>query len=200
MSVWIIIFAFLLYMLLLSGIALWSDAQATKGNKLTTHPVVYSLSLAVYCTAWTYYGSVGRAATSGFDFLAIYIGPAIFAPIWMIVLRKIIYISKAQRITSVADFISSRYGKSTTLGIIAALIAVISIIPYISIQLKAIAVGFDILIQSSHLEATTIPFYLDAAFYIAVVLTIFTIWLVQANLTLTKATKGWSLLLLLNPL
>lgn len=177
-------------MLLLSGIALWSDAQATKGNKLTTHPVVYSLSLAVYCTAWTYYGSVGRAATSGFDFLAIYIGPAIFAPIWMIVLRKIIYISKAQRITSVADFISSRYGKSTTLGIIAALIAVISIIPYISIQLKAIAVGFDILIQSSHLEATTIPFYLDAAFYIAVVLTIFTIWFGTSKLDPNESHEG----------
>ncbi len=190
MSVWIIIFAFLLYMLLLSGIALWSDAQATKGNKLTTHPVVYSLSLAVYCTAWTYYGSVGRAATSGFDFLAIYIGPAIFAPIWMIVLRKIIYISKAQRITSVADFISSRYGKSTTLGIIAALIAVISIIPYISIQLKAIAAGFDILIQSSHLEATNIPFYLDAAFYIAVVLTIFTIWFGTSKLDPNESHEG----------
>lgn len=190
MSLPLIAGAFLIYLLVLSAIALLVNQLGERGKKLASHPAVYALSLAVYCTAWTYYGSVGRAATSGLSFLTIYIGPAIFAPIWMIVLRKIIYISKAQRITSIADFISSRYGKSTFLGILATIIAVLSIIPYISIQLKAIASSFNILLNNTTYKAAGETFYLDVAFYIAYALAIFTIWFGTRKLDPNESHEG----------
>src|SRR5690606_3846471 len=100
-------------------------------------------SIAVYCTAWAFYGSIGRATENGLDFLAIYIGPTITAPLWFLLLRRIIRICKAQRITSIADFISSRYGKNTALGTLATVVCIIGLIPYIALQIKAIAVTFD---------------------------------------------------------
>lgn len=109
---------------------------------MVANPYIYALSLAVFCTAWTFYGSVGKASKSGLGFLPIYFGPTIFAPLWIIVLRKMILISKSQRITSIADFISSRYGKSALLGVLVTIIAFLGIIPYISLQLKAIADSF----------------------------------------------------------
>jgi Na+/proline symporter len=103
------------------------------------------LSLAVYATAWTFYGSVGRAATGGIGFLPIYLGPTLMIALWWLVLRKIIRISKANRITSLADFIASRYGKSALLGGLVTIIAVIGIMPYISLQLKAMSNQLPIL-------------------------------------------------------
>ena len=103
---------------------------------------VYALSLAVYCTAWTFYGSVGRAAASGIGFLPIYLGPTLMAALWWFVLRKIIRISKANRITSIADFVASRYGKSQLLGGLVTVIAVVGVVPYIALQLKAVSNSF----------------------------------------------------------
>jgi Na+/proline symporter/signal transduction histidine kinase len=176
MSLSIVIAASLGYVLLLFLIAYFGAKHSEKGGRLVNNPYTYSLSLAVYCTAWTFFGSVGRAAETGIGFLPIYLGPVIFAPIWMMVLRKIILISKAQRITSIADFISSRYGKSTALGVVVSLIAVLGVIPYISIQLKAIAISFETLLPEA--EAIAIgpqtPFYQDLALYIAIALAFFT--------------------------
>ncbi|MCB0620076.1 MAG: hypothetical protein KDC32_05875 [Saprospiraceae bacterium] len=176
MSGAIIIGCSVAYVGLLFVIAFWAERRAKAGRSLVNNPYIYALSLAVYCTAWTYYGSVGRAATSGVGFLPIYLGPTILAPLWLLFLRKLILISKSQRITSVADLISSRYGKSTWLGLLGTVIAVFGIIPYISIQLKAIAISFDILTlggqPGDHLQ---VPFYADTALYIAIALAIFTI-------------------------
>ena len=116
------------------------------GRSITSNPYIYALSMAVYCTAWTFYGSVGRAVASGPSFLTIYIGPTLMIALGWFVLRKIIRISKTQHITSIADFIASRYGKSPTLGGVVSIIAVIGIIPYISIQLKAISNSFHLMI------------------------------------------------------
>lgn len=178
MSLSVVIIASLAYVLLLFLIAYFGARHSERGGKLVNNPYTYALSLAVYCTAWTFFGSVGRAAESGIGFLPIYLGPVIFAPIWMIVLRKIILISKGQRITSIADFISSRYGKSTTLGVVASIIAVLGVIPYISIQLKAVALSFETLLEEESREVIAFgpqtPFYLDLAFYIAIVLAFFT--------------------------
>ncbi|MEN9611637.1 MAG: hypothetical protein RLZZ628_2451, partial [Bacteroidota bacterium] len=102
----IFIVASVTYFILLFLIAYWADKQGKQGRSLVSNPYVYSLSLAVYCTAWTFFGSVGRAANTGLSFLSIYLGPCIFAPLWLMVLRKMIIISKRQRITSIADFIS----------------------------------------------------------------------------------------------
>jgi Na+/proline symporter/nitrogen-specific signal transduction histidine kinase len=177
------------YVLLLFLLASYAERREKKKRSLVNNPVVYALSLAVYCTAWTYYGSVGRASSSGIGFLPIYLGPAIFAPIWWVVLRKIVLISKNQRITSVADFISSRYGKSTWLGVIATLIAVAGIIPYISIQLKAISSSFSLLNGSSY-ALKEIPFYYDPALFIAIALAIFTILFGTRNLDPNERHAG----------
>ncbi|MEM1328365.1 MAG: sensor histidine kinase [Bacteroidota bacterium] len=183
------------YLGVLFGIAWWTDRSGKKGKSLVNNPYIYALSLGVYCTAWTFYGSVGKAAQSGIDFLPIYIGPTIVAVVWWFVLRKMILISKAQRITSIADFISSRYGKSTFLGVLATLIAVFGIIPYISIQLKATAVSYDILTHEGKQawtgeELLSIPFYLDTAWYIAIALAAFTILFGTRNLDPNERHEG----------
>ncbi|MEZ4988222.1 MAG: sensor histidine kinase [Saprospiraceae bacterium] len=173
-----IIAATLGYLGLLFGIAFAVDWNKNRRFKWLNSPVIYSLSLAVYCTAWTFFGSVGRAADAGAAFLPIYLGPVVLAPVWIIVLQKIVSISKHQRITSVADFISSRYGKSTFLGIVAVIVAVFGIIPYISIQLKAIATSLDLLTTANPFQSKhdpTLPFYADSAFYVAILLAAFSI-------------------------
>ncbi len=114
----------------------------TPAARVIANPYIYALSLAVYCTAWTFYGSVGRAASDGIGFLPIYLGPTLMIALWWLVMRKIIRISKENRITSLADFIASRYGKSALLGGLVTVIAVIGILPYISLQLKAISNSF----------------------------------------------------------
>jgi Na+/proline symporter len=101
----------------------------------------------VYATAWTFYGSVGRAAHDGVGFLPIYIGPTLMILLWWFVLRKMIRVSKLARITSLADFVASRYGKSALLGGLVTVIAVIGILPYISLQLKAVSSSFQIILQ-----------------------------------------------------
>jgi Na+/proline symporter/nitrogen-specific signal transduction histidine kinase len=127
------------YVGLLFLIAYTSDALANRGREsFLRSPVVYTLSISVYCTSWTFYGAVGTAARSGLEFTAIYIGPTLVFVGWWFFLRKLILISHSQRITSVADFLSSRFGKSSKLAVLVTLIAVISVTPYIALQLKAI--------------------------------------------------------------
>ncbi|NJR41848.1 MAG: hypothetical protein HC767_03500 [Akkermansiaceae bacterium] len=127
------------------AIAYYCDKRADAGRSVIASPYVYTLSIAVYCTSWTFFGSVGRAATTGVGFLPIYLGPTLTFILGWMVIRKIIRISKANRITSIADFIASRYGKSFQLGILVSIIAVIGIPPYISIQLTAISTSYSIL-------------------------------------------------------
>ncbi|MEL6862873.1 MAG: histidine kinase, partial [Bacteroidota bacterium] len=176
MGLTFLIIAFLGYFSLLFVIAFYAEQRERSKKSIVNNPYFYALSLAVYCTAWTYFGSIGRAATNGYGFLPIYLGPTIFAPLWVFFLTKIIRISKAQRINSIADFISARYGKSALLGAVATVIAFFGIIPYISIQLKGIAFCLDILSgQRGKLLYREIPFYEDSALYIAIALAVFTI-------------------------
>ena len=151
------------YILLLFVIAYLTERQAERKYKVINNPYVYSLSLAVYCTAWTYYGSVGRAAALGLGFLPIHLGPTILAHLLFIVLRKIITISKAQRITSLADFVSARFGKSTALGAIVTIVLVFGIVPYISLQLKAIAFSIQVLTKNAYYPSAEILFFVDSA-------------------------------------
>jgi Na+/proline symporter/nitrogen-specific signal transduction histidine kinase len=143
----LILFASLIYLSLLFAIAYYGDRRADAKRSIIATPYVYALSIAVFCTSWTFFGSVGRAASTGVGFLPIYLGPTLTFILGWIVIRKIIRISKTNRITSIADFIASRYGKSFQLGILVTIIAVIGILPYISLQLKAISTSFTILVQ-----------------------------------------------------
>jgi sigma-B regulation protein RsbU (phosphoserine phosphatase) len=135
----------LLYIALLFMVAYYADKKQEQGHSIISNPHIYSLSIAVYATSWTFYGSVGRAATTGLDFLLIYIGPSLTVFAWWFLLRKIVRISKENNITSIADFISSRYGKSQWLGAIITVIAILGIMPYIALQLKAISTTFAII-------------------------------------------------------
>ncbi len=145
LSIPVIVGVSFVYLSLLFAIAYYCDKRADAGRSVINTPYVYALSIAVYCTSWTFFGSVGRAATSGVGFLPIYLGPTLTFIFGWMVIRKIIRISKANRITSIADFIASRYGKSVALGGLVSVIAVIGIPPYISIQLTAISTSFSIL-------------------------------------------------------
>lgn len=177
MSSGVVIGSAILYLLGLFLIAYLANRRSERLNSWVKHPAIYALSLAVFCTAWTFYGSVGRAATNGLSFLPVYLGPTILAPIWLLILRKIILISKTQRINSVADFISSRYAKSTLLGGLVAIITVFGITPYISIQLKAIVTSFSILIphQIGSISSEN-PILEDPALYITIFLAAFVIF------------------------
>jgi Na+/proline symporter len=116
LSAWWVLGASGLYLLLLFAVAYFADWRAQQGRSVIANPWTYALSMAVYCTAWTYFGSVGRAASGGVWFLPIYLGPTLAMVLGWMVLRKMIRIAKAYRITSIADFIGSRYGKSPLLA------------------------------------------------------------------------------------
>ncbi len=182
------------YMGLLFAIAYYGDKRADAGRSIISNPYIYALSLAVYCTAWTFYGSVGMAVRSGLDFLTVYIGPTLMTVLGWLVLRKIIRISKIHRITSIADFIASRYGKSTTLGGIVTVIAVIGIIPYIALQLKAISTGYLLISHYPQVAASFkfagIPVLHDTAFYVALILVLFSILFGTRHLDAAERHEG----------
>lgn len=152
-----------LYVILHFLVATYAYNRYRQGKSVVSNSFVYALSITVYCTSWTYYGSVGRAATSGLDFITIYLGPSLTALTWWFLLRKIIRISKDNNITSIADFISSRYGKSQFLGALITVIAVLGIVPYIALQLKAVSTTFSLI---SHHPSFHIPPELRDSFII----------------------------------
>jgi Na+/proline symporter/signal transduction histidine kinase len=172
------------YLAVLFYIAYWAEK---KGNsKWTNNPMIYSFSLAVYCTAWTYYGSVGVAADSGLSYLPIYLGPVIIAPSWILILRKIIRISRVNKIASIADFISLRYGNSRFLGAIVTVICLTGIIPYIALQLKAIAETFHVVTK------TEIRSYIfdDTTTYVAIALALFASYYGTRYVDASEKRKG----------
>ena len=137
------------YLLVLFAVAAFGDRRAAQGRSIIGNPWIYAFSWAVYCSAWTYFGSVGRAATGGLWFLPIYLGPMLAMLLAWLLLRKMVRIARTYRITSIADFIASRYGKSPLLAASVTLITVIGIVPYIALQLKGLSAGYDLLINGA---------------------------------------------------
>jgi len=162
------------YLALLFTIAAVADRFAARGRSLIANGWVYALSLAVYCTAWTYFGSVGRAAAGGIWFLPIYLGPMLAMLLAWIIVRKMIRIAHSYHITSIADFIASRYGKSPLLAALVTLITVVGIVPYIALQLKAISAGYMILTQGAE-GAGALPWWRDGTLLVGLALAVFTI-------------------------
>ncbi len=191
---WVIIVTSFAYLGVLFAIAYYGDKRADAGRSIIANPYVYSLSLGVYATAWTFYGSVGRAASNGVGFLPIYLGPTLMIALWWLVLRKIIRISKVNRITSLADFIGSRYGKSALLAGLASIIAVVGIVPYISLQLKAVSTSFTILLQYPQIimpiKLGAVPVLSDTALYVALLLAAFTILFGTRHLDASERHEG----------
>lgn len=140
-------------------------------------PLMYALSIAVYCTSWTYFGSVGLSARTGYDFVPVYLGPILMFTLGLPILMRIVRVAKSQNITSVADFIAARYGKSQTVAALVTLVSVVGSLPYIALQLKAIAVTMETLIGDSQLMPIAMPrsIFNDTAFLITVGLSAFAI-------------------------
>lgn len=162
--------------------------ERKRQSKWVNNPYIYTLSLAVYCSAWTYYGSVGIAANSGIDFLPIYLGPVIAAPLWILLLRKIIRISKQYKISSIADFISLRYGNNRFLGALVTVICLFGTLPYISLQLKAVSETFEIMSDETSYVSTSI--FDDSTFYVALLLAIFAAFFGTQNTDASEKHKG----------
>lgn len=162
----------LLYTLLIFLIAWYAHYRKESGRSIVNNPSIYTLSLAVYCTSWTFFGSVGKAATTGIDFLFIYLGPSLTAFSWFFVLRRIVRISKENNITSIADFISLRYGKSLWLGALVTGFAVLGLTPYIALQIKAVATSFQLISGISTSSATIAGSTYQDHFSIGLILTL----------------------------
>lgn len=179
------------YLLILFAVAAFGDSRAARGRSIIGNAWIYSLSLAVYCTAWTYFGSVGRAAEGGIWFLPIYLGPTLAMLLGWIVLRKMIRIAKTYRITSIADFIASRYGKSPLLAALVTLITVVGIVPYIALQLKAVSSGFTLLTAGTDpVQAAALVWWQDGTFLVVLALAAFTILFGARHLDSTERHEG----------
>ena len=190
---WVVLLASFAYLGVLFAIAYYGDKRADAGASIINSPYVYTLSLAVYATSWTFYGSVGRAAVSGIGFLPIYLGPTLTAALWWTVLRKIIRISRANRITSIADFIAARYGKSALLGGLVTVVAVIGVVPYIALQLKAVSTSFTVLMHYPAINTARDaagPLWLDTTLYVALLLATFTILFGTRHLDASERHEG----------
>jgi signal transduction histidine kinase len=178
------------YLLLLFAIAAFGDRRAAQGRSIIDSAWIYALSWAVYCTAWTYFGSVGRAAAGGVWFLPIYLGPMLAMPLAWIVVRKMVRISQTYRITSIADFIASRYGKSPLLAALVTLITVVGIVPYIALQLKAVSAGYHLLTAGPEPDAIPVAWWQDGTLMVALALAAFTILFGTRHLDSAERHEG----------
>src|SRR5215468_2036571 len=143
---WAVIAAAFGYIGFLFLVASYGNRRAP-GKKSRASALIYPLSLAIYCTSWTFFGSVGFATRTSVDFLAIYLGPIIMIALCTPLLRRVIELAKRQNITSIADFIGARYGKSQAVALTVALIAIIGSVPYIALQLKAVASSLETILS-----------------------------------------------------
>jgi Na+/proline symporter len=190
---WVVVAIWAAYVGLLFAVAFYGDRRADAGRSLINSGTIYALSLAVYATSWTYYGSVGQAETSGLGFLTTYLGPTLMFALGWLVLRRLIRISRRNRITSLADFMAARYGKSTTLGGLVTVIAVVGIVPYIALQLKAVSNTFEVIRQSGAMSSSAIgnvPPLQDTALYVALLLAGFSILFGTRHLDATERHEG----------
>ena len=171
------------YVILLFAVAFIVDRRARSRPIAWLHsPVVYTLSISVYCTSWTFYGAVGSAARNGLEFITIYLGPTLVFVGWWWLLRKLVRIGRVHKITSIADLISSRYGKSSSLAVLVTVIAVIATTPYIALQLQSVTRSYQIIAGEAEGTAT--------AFWIAAGMALFAILFGTRNLDANERHHG----------
>ena len=182
-----VIFILIVYMAVMFAVALITERKAKAGSNLVSNGLVYTLALAIYCTAWTFYGNIGLAATDGYLFLPVYIGPTLAIIFWWTLIRRMVRLKNEFGVTSIADFISVRYGKSEAVAAIATIIALIGIMPYIALQLKGIITSFGVITTGS---TAFNSFRYLADFVVVSLMIIFTIIFGMRRLDLTERHPG----------
>lgn len=188
MTAWIVAVLALLYICGLFLIANWAERQSSERYIQKYGAWIYSLALAVYCTSWTYYGAVGSAVSSGWDYLPIYLGPLLMLTFFHPVLRKLLHVVKKHNATSLTDFISARYGKRHAIAAMTALLCLVVVVPYIALQLKAVASSYQVLLD---LEFKGEPsFWQDSALLSAIAMTVFAILFGTRKVHLTEQNRG----------
>ncbi|QJP15113.1 response regulator [Starkeya sp. ORNL1] len=187
---WVIIAVALTYIGLLFAVASLGDQWRPRAAKGRGRPYIYALSLAVYCTSWTFFGSVGLATTQGLNFLAIYIGPVIVFTLATPFLLRIIRLAKAQNITSIADFIAARYGKSQGVAALVAGVAIIGALPYIALQLKAVSASLLALLGDFEGLGLSYPVVGDLALFVAVAMAAFAVLFGTRHIDATEHQEG----------
>ncbi len=186
----LLIFACLLYVSLLFSVAFIAEKAAARGRgRWLRNAWVYTLSISIYCTAWTFYGAVGYAARSGLEFATIYLGPSLVMFGWWWVLRKLVRIGRTQRVTSIADLLSSRFGKSNSLAALITVLAVIGTTPYIALQLQSVTLAFEVFAVNGNLEHSG-SFSGNTALLVAAGLALFTIVFGTRNLDANERHYG----------
>jgi|TARA_R110002072_G_scaffold517_1_gene3144 Na+/proline symporter/nitrogen-specific signal transduction histidine kinase len=190
----LLFFASFLYVALLFLVAFLGDRRARRGKTgWIQSPVIYTLSISVYCTSWTFYGAVGSAARNGLEFVTIYLGPTLVFIGWWYLLRKLVRIGQVHRITSIADLISSRYGKSNSLAALVTVIAVVGTTPYIALQLKAVTASFEVMggaVGSDFSGVLSEDQNFSTAFWVAVGMALFTILFGTRNIDANERHHG----------
>ncbi len=188
MTAWFVALLALLYVGGLFLIANWAERQSSERYIQKYGGWIYSLALAVYCTSWTYYGAVGSAVSSGWDYVPIYLGPVLLYLFGHRVLRKLLHVAKKHNVTSITDFISARYGKRHSIAAMTALLCLVVVVPYIALQLKAVAASYQVLLE---LEARDEPrFWQDTALLSALAMALFAILFGTRKVHLTEQNRG----------
>jgi Na+/proline symporter/CheY-like chemotaxis protein len=187
---WVIIAVALTYIGLLFAVASLGDQWRPRAAKGRGRPYIYALSLAVYCTSWTFFGSVGLATTQGLNFLTIYIGPVIVFTLATPFLLRIIRLAKAQNITSIADFIAARYGKSQGVAALVAGVAILGALPYIALQLKAVSASLLALLGDFEGLGLAYPVVGDLALFVAVAMAAFAVLFGTRHIDATEHQEG----------
>ncbi|MGC1570848.1 MAG: hybrid sensor histidine kinase/response regulator, partial [Pseudolabrys sp.] len=188
---WVVIAVALAYIGLLFLIASYGDRTRGLGRENRARLLIYPLSLAIYCTSWTFFGSVGLASRTGFDFLTIYIGPALMIGLFGPLLMRVVRLAKGQNITSIADFIAARYGKGQAVAATVALIAIVGSIPYIALQLKAVSSSLEtILAHTTSTTEVTRPLLGDIALFVALSMATFAVLFGTRHIDATEHQDG----------
>jgi Na+/proline symporter/CheY-like chemotaxis protein/PAS domain-containing protein len=188
---WVVIAVALGYIGLLFLVASYGDRARRLGRALPARVLIYPLSLAIYCTSWTFFGSVGSASRSGYEFLAIYVGPMLMIGLFAPLIARVVRLAKAQNITSIADFIAARYGKSQAVAATVALIAIIGTVPYIALQLKAVSFSLETIIAHAMPAAdVSRPLLGDMALYVALSMALFAVLFGTRHIDATEHQDG----------
>jgi Na+/proline symporter/signal transduction histidine kinase len=188
---WVVIAVALAYIGLLFLVASYGDRTRGLGRAGRSRLLIYPLSLAIYCTSWTFFGSVGSSSRTGYDFLTIYIGPVLMVGLFSPLIVRVVRLAKAQNITSIADFIAARYGKGQAVAAIVALISIVGTIPYIALQLKAVSASLETILAhidpGSHLAS---PLLGDLALFVALSMATFAVLFGTRHIDATEHQDG----------